>query len=106
MAGLKEVLTAVVPTERGIFTGKNKPKEYCTFQTVLRRNRHADDERKEGVITYRVTLYSKGNFEATLQKILDALEAAGYYISETGGENYEPDTGYWVVPVNIQYLKE
>lgn len=106
MAELKEVLAAIVPTERGIYTGEKKPKEYCTFQQVLGRSVHADDERKESIVTYRVTLFSKGNYEETLQKILGALEKAGYYINDVGGENYETDTGYWVVPVNIQFLRE
>lgn len=106
MAGLKEVLAAVVPTERGIYTGKEKPREYCTFQMVLSKGTYADDERKEDAVTYRVTLFSKGNFEETLQKILSTLEKAGYYIGDVGGEEKETDTGYWRISINIQYLKE
>lgn len=106
MAELKEVLAAVVPTERGIYTAKDKPKIYCTFLQVLKKGNYANDERQEDITTYRVTLYSKGNYEETLQKILAALEAAGYYINDVGGESYETDTGYWLIPINIQYVKE
>ncbi len=104
---LKEILETVVPAERYIYTGKNKPVKYCTFQQVLGQAAvSADDEEKVRQITYRVTLYSKGDYESTLQKIIAALKKQGYYINSTDGENYEPDTGYWVAPITIQLLKE
>lgn len=108
MATLKEVLEEIAPAERYIFRGKNKPRKYFTFQTVLDQTAlSADDEEKLGQGTYRVTLFSKDDYEQALQKTIEKLKAAGYYIQYgNNGESYEPDTGYWVVPITIQQLKE
>lgn len=107
MATLKEILGAILPTERGIYTGVDKPRQYCTFQVILQKPTYADDRRKESTITYRVTLYSKDDYEEILGSILEKLEENNYSIvDEISGENYETDTGYWVVPINIQYFKE
>lgn len=108
MATLKEVLETVAPTERYIYTGKNKPRTYITFQTVLDQTAlSADDEEKLGQTTYRVTLFTKDDFETAQTAIITKLKDAGYYIeSKSGGESYETETGYWVVPITIQQLKE
>lgn len=107
MANIKELLTALLPTERGVYTGKDKPKQYCTFTRIMGGAViRADDTQQVGQDTYRVTLYSKCDFEEMLQKIIDALETAGYYINSQDGENYETDTGYWQVPITIQIIKE
>lgn len=108
MAGIKETLEAIAPAERYIFTGKEKPRKYFTFQTILSQTAlSADDEEKLGQSTYRVTFFSKDDYEADLAKTITALKAAGYYIqSSNEGENYETETGYWVVPITIQLLKE
>jgi hypothetical protein len=100
-------LTTLLPTERGVYTGKDKPNQYCVFTritggAVVR----ADDIQQVGQDTYRVTLYSKSDYEDMLQKIIGTLEAAGYYINSQDGENYETDTGYWQVPLTIQIIKE
>lgn len=108
MATIQEIITSAgIPAERYIYTGKQKPRRYCTYQKVLGAAAvSADDTAQEQKETYRVTLMCKGDYEETLQKILDKLKAAGYYINSTDGESYETDTGYWVVPITIQLLKE
>ncbi|NCB92889.1 MAG: hypothetical protein EOM40_10080 [Clostridia bacterium] len=108
MAALKEILETIAPAERCIYTGKVKPRKYFTFQTILNQTAlSADDEEKLGQSTYRVTFYSKDDYEADLEKTIKALKAAGYYIqSSNEGESYETDTGYWLVPITIQLLKE
>lgn len=104
---LKDTLTALLPTERGVYTGKDKPKQYCTFVKILGGAAiRADDVQQVGQTTYRVTLYSKTDFEALLQRIIETLEAAGYYINSQDGENYETETGYWQVPITIQKIEE
>ena len=107
MVGIKDTLAALLPTERGVYTGKDKPNQYCTFTRIMGGAAiRADDVQQVGKETYRVTLYSKSDFEEILQKIIDTLEAAGYYINSQDGENYETDTGYWQVPITIQFIKE
>lgn len=105
MASLQEILAAIAPTERLVYTGNNKPRTYCTFQRVLEQAaQSADDEQLLTAGTYRVTLFSKSDYEATLKKITTALKANGYYINSIDGEDYETDTGYYKVPITIQLL--
>lgn len=108
MATLQEIITSAgIPAERYIYTGKVKPKCYCTYQKILGATAvSADDTAQEQKETYRVTLMCKGDYEGALQRILEKLRNAGYYINSTDGESYEADTGYWVVPITIQLLKE
>ena len=55
---------------------------------------------------YRVTLFHKGDYEAQLNKTLEVLRAADVYINSVDTENYETETGYWLVPITIEILKE
>ncbi len=108
MDSLKEVLESTgLPAERGIYTGKNKPVAYYTFLRLLKNAAvRADDAESSGKELYRVTLFHKGDFEAQLKKTLAVLAAAGAYINSVDAENYETETGYWVVPITIEILKE
>ena len=67
---------------------------------------NADDTESSGRELYRVTLFHKGDFEAQLAKTLEVLQAAGAYINSVDAENYETETGYWLVPITIEILKE
>lgn len=108
MGSLKEVLeSAGLPAQRGVYTGKKKPEAYYTFLRLLKNAAlSADDEEKTGKELYRVTLFHKGDFEAQLKKTLETLKAAGYYINSVDNESYETETGYWLVPITIEELKE
>jgi hypothetical protein len=66
----------------------------------------ADDKEQIGRELYRVTLISKNDFETQLKTVKQALEDAGYYINSIDAENYETETGYWIVPITIEELKE
>ena len=108
MSSIKESLeSAGLPAQRGVYTGRHKPKAYYTF---LRLNGgaavSADDAESESKEMYRVTLFHKGDFEAQLEKTLKVLKAAGYYINSVDNESYETETGYWLVPITIEELKE
>lgn len=107
MASIKEILSKFVPTERGVYTGKDKPEQFCTFVRVLGSAVvSADDEQSVCQETYRVTIFSKIDFEELIQKIVNALKAEGCYINSLDGENYETETGYWQIPITIQIIKE
>lgn len=67
---------------------------------------NADDEEKERREMYRVTLFHKGDFEAQLDKTKEVLKAAGVYINSIDAESYETETGYWLVPITVEILKE
>lgn len=108
MDSLQSVLeSAGLPAERGTFTGKKKPPAYYTFLRLLKGAAvSADDKEAAGKEMYRVTLFHKGDFEAQLNKTLEVLTAAGAYINSVDAESYETDTGYWLVPITIEMLKE
>lgn len=108
MCSIKEVIeSAGLPAERGVYTGKDKPPAYCTF---LRLNKGAavcaDDKESSGRELYRVTLFCKGNFEKRLELLAGKLTAAGFYNNGIDTEHYETETGYWIVPMTIEILKE
>lgn len=108
MSSIKEILeSAGLPAQRGVYTGKNKPKAYYTFLRLLGASAvNADDRESEHKEMYRVTLFYKGDFEKQLEKTLEVLRAAGAYINSVDAENYEIETGYWIVPITIEILKE
>lgn len=108
MKELKEVLESTgLTAQRGIYTDKDKPKAYCTFIRLLREPiANADDIESENKDMYRITLFHKGDFEKQLDNILQALEAADFYINSVDTEHYETDTGYWMIPITIEILKE
>lgn len=108
MNSLKEVLeSAGLPVERGIYTGKKKPPAYYTFLRLMKDAViNADDAESSSRELYRVTLFHKGDFEEQLVKTLEVLIAAGAYINSVDAENYETETGYWLVPITIEILKE
>ena len=108
MDSLKKILESTgIPAERGVYTGKNKPEAYYTFLRITRNKPiAADDKGAIGRELWQVTLFHKGDFEEQLNKAVEALEAAGAYIQPLDTESYEKDTGYWMVPVNIEILKE
>lgn len=108
MSSLKEILeSAGLPAQRGVYTGRCKPKAYYTFLRLLGDAVvNADDTESESREMYRVTLFYKGDFEAQLNKTLEVLRAAGAYINSVDMESYETETGYWLVPITIEILKE
>lgn len=108
MDSIKEILeSAGLPAQRGVYTGKCKPKAYYTFLRLLGTSAlNTDDTESEHKEMYRVTLFYKGDFEKQLTKTLEVLRAAGAYINNVDTESYETETGYWLVPITIEILKE
>lgn len=108
MCSLKDVLERTgMPVQRGVYTGKQKPKAYLTFLRLSQGSvLNADDEESSSKELYRITLICKGDFEEKLKKTLEVMKAAGYYINGVDPEQYETETGYWIVPITIEILKE
>lgn len=108
MSSLKEILeSAGLPAQRGVYTGKDKPKAYYTFLRLLKNAAvNADDKESGSKEMYRVTLFYKGDFETQLTKTLEVLRAEGAYINSVDAESYETETGYWLVPITIEIFKE
>lgn len=107
MDSLKNILeSAGLPVQRGVYNGRDKPRAYYTFIRLMRAPAmNTDDTESETKEMYRVTLFDKDDFEAQLEKTLEVLKAAGIYINSVDEENYETETGYWLVPITIEILK-
>ena len=87
--------------------GQEKPGTYYTFQRVTRVPAvNADDETKEEVETYLVRIITKYDFEEMVNTTVENLRAAGYGVISVDQEIYEEATGYWIVPITTQKIKE
>ena len=83
-----------------------KADEFITYQivTVLDSN-YADDNNETIDHSYRIDIYSKGNYMTLLTNVKAALKAAGWHSIEIDLETYEQDTGYFHVPVDAKFLE-
>lgn len=108
MCSLKDVLESTgMPVQRGVYTGKPKPKAYLTFIRLSQSPAlNADDEESSSKELYQITLICKGDFEEKLKKTKEVMKAAGYYINGVDTEHYEQETGYWIVPITMEILKD
>lgn len=110
MNRIQEILeSAGLPVQRGVYTDRReqKPKAYYTFIRLLGMAAiNADDTESERKEMYRVTLFHKGDFEQQLEKTLEVLREADFYINSVDQENYETETGYWIIPITVEILKE
>ena len=87
--------------------GQEKPETYYTFQRVTRiPATSADDEVKAEAETYLVRIITKRDFEALVETTVKNLREAGYGVTSVDQEAYEENTGYWIVPMTIQTVKE
>lgn len=102
------IANAGIKSQRLVWTGKEKPATYATYQTLTQKPLlNADDEAADAAETTRVTLFTKGDYTAKHAKLVEELKKAGFYINEEkGAENYESETGYYMIPITIQKLIE
>lgn len=108
MCSIKKIIESTgLKAERGIYTGEEKPAAYCTFIRLIKdAGIRADDKESESREKYRVSLFCKGNFEKYIERLIEVFEEAGFYINDVGTEYYETETGYWLVPITLEILKE
>jgi hypothetical protein len=111
MAKIKEVLEQNGhPAARLVWKvkkGQEKPGTYYTFQRITRQPAViAEDEVKEETETYLVRIITKSDFEALIDTTVKSLRAAGYGVTSVDQETYEEATGYWIVSITTQIVKE
>lgn len=111
MANIKAVLEqSGHPAARLVWKvkkGQEKPGTYYTFQRATRLPAlEADDEVKEETETYLVRIITKCDFEKLVDDTVKILRAAGYGVTSVDQEIYEEATGYWIVPITTQKIKE
>lgn len=111
MAEIREILEqSGYPAARLVWRvkkGEPKPETYYTFQQITRTPAvMADDEVKEEVETYLVRVITKHDFEIVVDTTVKNLRAAGYGVTSVDQESYEDATGYYIVPITTQKVKE
>lgn len=84
----------------------DKAKTYITYQLVVGRDVHfSDDENGAEEFTYRVDIYSRGDYIALMRSAKRALKEAGFYGITFDPEVFEENTGYYHVPVEFKYME-
>ena len=111
MASIKEVLEqSGYKAARLVWkvrSGQTKPETYYTFQRITRQPALvADDQVQKETETYLVRIVTKCDFEELVDTTVKNLRAAGYGVTSVDQESYEEATGYWVVPITTQIIKE
>ena len=81
-----------------------KDEAYMTYYTWSERPENfADDENESEVSHGTIDLFSKTNFKKILKSIKEKLKKFNFTWTDNGPEDFEPDTGYYHVPVNFYY---
>ena len=99
------LLSLGVPVDRLRYSGAANT--YITFQLISGGDTEfADDDGVAYESNYRADIYSKENYLSLLRKTEQALKSAGFYGVSVNAEMYEPDTGFFHVPIDFYYMME
>lgn len=80
---------------------------FAIYQLLLDASvNHADDDEIERELSYRVDLFSRGNYLPLVDKAIQAIKSVGGYGIEAGPELYERDTGYHHMPIDFSIMQE
>lgn len=91
------------PVWRLVYKGKEST--FFTFQMVLGLPIiHADDESTEFSEIWRVDLYSRIDYTELLEQAMENLKRAGFSVS-VDPETYESGTGFFHVPLNLEFTE-
>ena len=93
-----------LPVETGVFSGK-APEQYVivtplgdTFAL------HCDNQPEYETQEARLSLYSKGNYQAAKRRLVKALLLAGFTVTDRRYIGREDDTGYFHATIDAQKL--
>lgn len=76
--------------------------EYIVYYTTIEVGEFYADNEEIATGTYAtVDIFCKGNFKALAAEVKSRLKQTGFTIIGYGPETYEPDTGYYHVPIEI-----
>lgn len=85
---------------------KGRARTYIVFQLVTGdETDFADDDSEKTEYIYQIHIYSKDDYIALLQKAKKALKEAGFYNISFMAEMYEKETGYYHIPIEVNYLE-
>lgn len=104
MSILSDIQTATeslnIPIETGHFSGE-APSKYIVVVPMTSEFFCSDDFPEGDVQTARLAFYCIGNYETDERNIVDALLAAGVTITDRSYIEYEPDTNYNHVQIDV-----
>lgn len=84
-----------------------KENTYLTYYTWNERPElFFDDDYHKEVCYGTIDIWSKGNFKDIAESVKQKLRENNFIWTDNGTEMYEPDTGYFHVPVNFYVLSE
>ncbi len=93
-----------IPVETGVFS-KKAPDEYLVIIPISDEfGYHADNAPQEDVQEARISLYSKGNYLSAKNKVVKALLAGDFTITDRRYIGLETETGYHHFVVDAQKL--
>lgn len=75
---------------------------YLTYYTWLEKpDLFADNEEHTEVAYGTIDIWSKENFKNILESVKQKLKQNNFIWTDNGPETYEPETGFFHVPVNF-----
>ena len=107
LSDLQETLSALpVPVETGVFTDE-APAQYIVIVPLSDIfDLHADNTPGIDIQEVRLSLYSQGSYTSVKNRLVKALLAAGYTITDRQYIGYETETGYHHYNVDVAQYYE
>ena len=109
---IEEILSDLVINKRKIpvafayYDGHGQP--YVTYQRVdYDSSFSADDDLRNWIEYVDIDIYSKGNWIPIEEEVMHRMISAGFIwqVDRSGGDLYEPDTGYYHKNLNFAYIR-
>jgi hypothetical protein len=110
MSVLSELYTIIntleIPVETGVFSGV-PPDEYLVITPLTESFPiFGDDTPLINLPEYRLSLFSKCNYNKTKNNLTAALINGGFTITERRYNGYDSETGYHGFAIDVQKLEE
>jgi hypothetical protein len=110
MSVLSELYTIIntleIPVETGVFSGV-PPDEYLVITPLTESFPiFGDDTPLMNLPEYRLSLFSKGNYNNTKNTLTAALLEGGFTITERRYNGYDAETSYHGFTIDVQKLEE
>lgn len=96
-----------IPVKYLFYQGHGEP--YVTYQQIYSENALCGDDTLLGYVDYYdFDIYSKGNYKNIAKNVREVLEQNDFMWdpTESGPDQYEPDTEYYHKTLTFSYIKE
>jgi hypothetical protein len=110
MSVLSELHTIInalnIPVETGVFSGI-PPDEYIVITPLTESFPiFGDDKPLINLPEFRLSLFSKGNYNSTKNALTDALINGGFTITERRYNGFDNETSYHSFTIDVQKVEE